>query len=373
MIYLDNASTTYMFKECLDDFEEYGCKKFYNPSGVSKLSLSMSKILDGARKVLLDKMNARRGEIIFTSGATESNNLALLGSFRKGNYDYIISAGEHPSVENVCQKLTLLGGNVKKVPLDHFGRVDLEQLKNALSPRTRLISCMFVSNETGAINDIAKISALKDEICPKALLHVDGVQGFCKEEIDLDKLKVDLFSISAHKFHGPKGVGALYVRNLQNLKPQNLGGGQEKGYRSGTENVAGICAMARAVKMTDIQKNKKNVQKIAEKMKKTLKKCEFIEIFESDSPYVLSVSFEGINGETMVHALEERGVIIGTGSACSAKKSGNRILSGIGFSNEKIRHSVRISFSFEQSEEEIEKAGNIIVDTYLNLRNRGNL
>ena len=226
---------------------------------------------------------------------------------------------------------------------------------------------MHVSNETGAINDLEKISKLRKKLSPSALLHVDGVQAFCKINCNVDNLLIDFYTISAHKFHGPKGVGALYVRNIEKLKNIVYGGGQEKGYRSGTENVAGIMAMQDAIDNINIDKNLAHVNYLNENFKSVLKAFDSknqISFIETKSPYILSIGFSGVNGETLMRSLEDKGVLVGIGSACSTKKSGNRILESIGLKKEEIKTHIRVSFDFSQTVKEVAEAAKIIYQTY---------
>ncbi len=406
MIYLDNAATTKMFEECAMEYQKYACTNFFNPSTNYIYGVNISKKLDEVRQKLLSKLGAKKGDIIFTGGATESNNLAIRGSLRKG-WQHVFSLGEHPSVFSLAKNLEEENGDgfIKFVPLQKNGQIDYLMLEKTLSPKTRLISTIHVSNETGAINDIKRISLLRDKICPKALLHVDGVQAFCKLNFSLDDLGVDLYTISAHKFHGPKGVGALYVRNKSSLKNIVFGGGQEFGLRSGTENVAGIMAMACAIDKIDVNSNFLKVQKLQSVFKNRLSSVEGVSFLfdENDinetensfaakanvanlkegekncviskiskisktsenliSPYILSLSFDGVNGETLMRALEND-VVVGMGSACSAKKAGNRVLEGLGQEKSKIKSSLRVSFNAYLSEQEVEKAADIIAEKY---------
>lgn len=371
MIFLDNAGTTKMFEECLEIYEQYACKDFFNPSALSVESLNVSKTLSEVEKYFLNVLDAKEGNVLFTGCATESNNLAIKGSIRTGDWEYVFSAGEHPSVYNVAKKLEADGLKVKIVPLDKDGKVDLCELENTLSPKTRLLSIMFVSNETGAINDIEKISKLKDKICPRAIFHVDGVQGFMKIPISLRKTSVDLFSFSAHKIHGPKGVAGLYVKNKNALKELCQGGGQQYGLRSGTENVPAIMQFRKAVELIDVKKNFENVTNLKKIFNENLRGVDGLEILNfNGSPYIESLIFKGVKGETMLHALDAKGVIVGLGSACSSKKAGNRILDEIGISKDDIISSVRISFNAYQSEEEIIEASKIIKETYIDIKER---
>lgn len=370
MIFLDNAGTTKMFDECAGIYKYYACEKFYNPSAMSRESSLLHQLLDDTRKFFLKKLGATSGTVIFTGGATESNNLAIRGSVRNGNFEYLFSSGEHPSVYNVAKSLQNEGKAVNFIKLTSVGTVNIDDLRLKLNANVRLISIMLVSNETGAINDIKKITLLRDELCPKALLHVDAVQGFMKIPFSLQG--VDLLTFSAHKFHGPKGVGGLYVKNSTILKNIVYGGGQEFGLRSGTENVAGIMAMRKACELIDVRENFEKVSHLKEVFNQNLN-CEGIQILNfGGSPYIESLVFNGVKGETMLHALEERGVIVGLGSACSSKKAGNRILQEIGIPNTDIVSSVRVSFNAYMSEKEIFDASQIIVEVYNDIKRRVN-
>ncbi len=375
MIYLDNASTTKMFNECADVHKTFSCNEYFNPSAMSAKSVEVSRHLAEAEKYILSRLGAKEGNIIFTGCATESNNLAIRGSLRTGDYEYVFSAGEHPSVENVAKRLQLEGYKVHFVPLDkEYGYVDLEKLKEVLSEKTRLISIMHVSNETGAINDLAAISKLKMQICPNAILHVDGVQGFMKIPINLRSTAIDLYSFSGHKIHGPKGIAGLYVKNKAALKPLFEGGGQQFGLRSGTENVSGIMQLKKAVELIDENKNLEKVKSLkllfhTSFLKDALDAGLKINDFEG-SPYITNLVFTGVKGETMLHALETEGVIVGLGSACSSKKAGNRVLENIGMRRECIISSVRISFNAYMSEDEVKTAAEIISKVYLDIKKR---
>ncbi len=365
MIYLDNAATTPMFEGAAEEYKKYACELFYNPSAGYGEAIKISRLLQEARRAVLDRLGATKGDIIFTSGATESNNLAIQGSERGGKWEYVFSAGEHPSVNNVAKSLQQKGCIVHFIPLNEDGQVDYLALEKVLNEKTRLISVIHVSNETGAINDIARISMLRDRLSPKALIHVDGVQAFCKIPFSIDRLGIDLYTISSHKFHGPKGVGALYVRNKGGLKNIVFGGGQEGGLRSGTENVAGIMAMKWAVEHTCVQENFEKVSLLKASFLSGLKLDENISVIDIGSPYILSLSFKNVKGETLMRAVENE-VILGMGSACSTKQAGNRILEQL-ISRDKVISSVRVSFNANLSVDEVKRAGEIINREYYKL------
>ena len=370
MIFLDNAGTTKMFDECLDIYRKYACDDFFNPSALASNSLEVSKKLADVEKFFLGKLGVSDGNVLFTGCATESNNLAIKGSLRSGDWEYVFSVGEHPSVYNVAKKLENDGLKVHFIPLEKDGRVNLTELERVLNEKTRLLSVMHVSNETGAINDLQKISQIKNRKCPKAILHVDGVQGFMKIPLSLRNTAIDLYSFSAHKIHGPKGVAGLYVKNKSSLKELFQGGGQQFGLRSGTENVPGIMQFQKAVSLIDVEKNLQNVKALKSRFVDVLEKAGIKVLHFDGSPYICNVVFRGVKGETMLHALDEKGVVIGLGSACSAKKAGNRVLEEIGFAKDEIISSARISFNAYQSLDEIENAAKIIVETYEDIKER---
>lgn len=364
MIYLDNAATTNMFEKAVDVYKKYACQSFFNPSANYREGIEIAKELQDAKKRLLNKLGASKGNIIYTGGATESNNLAIMGSKRNGKWEYVFSVGEHPSVYNVAKELEMQGHKVHFVPLTKEGKIDVSALVEVLNDRTRLVSVMHVSNETGAVNDIQYIVAIIKDKAQNALVHVDGVQAFCKIPVCLDELNVDFYTISAHKFHGPKGVGALYVKNLNSLKNIVFGGGQEGGLRSGTENVAGIMAMDFMLSQIDIQTNYKKVSLLRQTVVEVLSKSDSVDVIDSDSPYIVSVGFKGVNGETLMRALQDYGVIVGMGSACSAKKSGNRILESMGYDKDAVKSRIRISFNEGLSAEEVQFAAETILKVY---------
>ncbi len=363
-VFLDNASTTIASKEAIETFVKYSAEEFYNPSAEYKQSNNVSNELQKARDFVLDRLGAKKGTVVFTSGATESNNLALRGSQREGSWEYVFSSGEHSSVFNVAKALSNEGKIVKFIPLDKNGQINYDALPALINEKTRLVSLIYVSNETGAINDIKKAVEIIRSINKRTLIHVDGVQAFNKIPFSLDELGVDFFSYSSHKFHGMKGNGGLYVKNIEGLKSLVYGGGQEFGKRSGTENVAGIMSSVAVMKSIDINDNLKKVQLLNDAFKKYFYDKDDVEIFETNgSPYILSVSFKGVNGETLMRALEND-VIVGKGSACGSKTAGNRVLEAIGFDSKRVKSSIRVSFDYNNTLEEINCASQKIYEVY---------
>ena len=369
MIFLDNASTTKIRPEAISEIERSHAL-FYNPSALSGKSLEVRREIDGAKQKICKALGVDyNNNLIITGSATEADNLAIFGSAKKTGDQFVFGAGEHQAVFASANELKLRGYNVVFAPLNKIEEVDLDKLKEILQKPTAFVSIMHVSNETGAINDISKISRLVKNLWPNAIFHSDGVQAFGKIQTNVLKLGVDLYSISGHKVGGPKGIGALYVKNIAKLKPIIFGGGQEFGIRSGTENTAYILALSKVVGTFQIEKNFEYVKKLSNIVRTYFEGKEGITINspKSASPYILSLSFEGIRGETLVHILEEKGVIVGTGSACSSKKTTNRTLEAIGLSREQIEGAIRISFSHENKEDEVLKACEIIEEGYKNL------
>lgn len=351
MVFLDNASTTQMHHSLSELLLKYNEFFFYNPGALYRLGTQVSNDISTARKEIIQCLGGKIGDnFIFTSGATEANNMALSVAkrFKKGKI--LISNGEHPSMYNTALELKNLGYDVEFISLDNTGKVDVDDFKNKVTKDVCFISCMHVSNETGAINDIQKFVKYAKNINKNVVFHCDGVQAYGKLDVNVTALGVDMYTITAHKIHGPKGVGGLYIKSGLNLRPQVFGGGQEFGLRSGTENVAGIIAFAEACKLAK-QSQKSNYEYIT-KLKNTLlaelDKIDYKPIIVSDetcSPYVVSLLCKNLRGETILHKLDDEGFMIGNGSACSTKKRGNRVLSESGFDSTEIEGALRISFS----------------------------
>lgn len=373
MIFLDNASTTCLCDEAKSEIEK-SHDLFYNPSAVYGKSLEIRKKLDEAKQNICRALGVSyNNNLIITGSATEANNLAIFGSIKKTDSQLVFGAGEHPSVYNCALELKARGFNVVFAPLAKTGEIDLEILSKILEKPTAFVSIMTVSNETGAINNIQKISKLVRKTNPNAIFHSDGVQAFGKISTNVLNMDVDLFSISAHKIGGPKGIGALYVKNIKKLKPIIFGGGQEFGLRSGTENTMFTLAFGAIAKCLKIKENFEKTNEIRNYVRNFFENKDGVEINspKDASPYVLSLSFCGVRGETLVHVLEGDDVIIGTGSACSSKKGAlNRTLEEMGKTKEENEGAVRISFSKETTLDEVKQACNIIYDSYLKLKEK---
>ncbi len=360
MIYLDNAATTKLDEECMDVIMRYNIECFYNPSALYRKAMENGNALKKARGVIAKSMGAGSQEIFFTSSGSEADNIALLCSLRAKTGRVIVGASEHSAVYNTALELKVRGYDVEFVACDSFGRTDLNKLKDLLDEKVVLVSIMHVCNETGALNDLAAISKIIKEKSPRAIFHSDGVQAYGKIDVNVKALGLDLYSVSAHKVHAPKGVGALYCRSGIFLKTFVFGGGQEGGVRSATENLSGIMAFADVVERNfkDIKGNFIKVQEVRAYLKEQLQdKFDNIKIntdMENSSPYIFSFALNSARGEVLVHCLEDKGVIIGTGSACNSQKSTKRIPQALGISDNYAQGMLRVSFNEKNTKEEVD-------------------
>lgn len=355
MIYFDNASTTKCTEESINIVNTYMREKYFNPSSMYHEGICAKQDLESARETILKKLHAD-GKIYFTAGGTESDNLALLGSKKVKGGRVIISNAEHSAVYYTAMELKQRGFDVVLAPVTEKGAVDEEAFRNLLTPETTLVSVIHVSNETGAINDIGKLSALTKEIAPKALFHSDGVQAFGKIEINLRATKVDLYSMSAHKIGAPKGLGALYCAKNVNLSPIVFGGGQEGGVRSSTENTPAIMAFKAAAEARYSELNATHIKlnAIRAVLFDAIKDIPDIKILSDSesSPYIVTFSTPKVRGEVMQHALEREGILVGTGSACSSNKASRRVAEGLGLKGKYIDGVTRISLFIDNTIEE---------------------
>ncbi len=358
MIYLDNAATTapspQAFACAAQEYREW----YFNPSARYGGGFAVQKKLDGARKNLLAYIaDPAAFELIFTSCGTEADNQAVFSSARRGNA--VTTAGEHAAVERSFTELKNRGVEPRFAPLLSDGRADIEALLSLVDDKTSLVSVVHVNNETGAINDIADIARRVKKKNPRTVVHSDGVQAFGKLAFRLPK-EVDLYSVSAHKIGGLKGTGALLKRKSLALAPFLHGGGQEGGLRSGTENVPGILAFAYAAaeKFPHIAENYEHAARLNARMWDMLSKSgRFMRISPADgSPYILSVSVAGARGEVLQRMLFDRGVCVGTGSACSSKNRFSRVIAACGYGEDVLDGVLRVSFSPENTVEEAEHA-----------------
>ena len=371
MIYLDNCATTKPYDEVLKTFVEVNNNYYGNPASINKYGKTVNKLLNAARTQVADILGVESDTIYFTSCATESNNIALLGSVEHkkdfGNR-IIVSRIEHPSVLETFRELEHRGFILDYVNVDENGFIDLEHLKSLLTKETILVSVMHVNNIFGAIQPIEGIVEILKEY-PKIHFHVDGVQGVLKEKIDLTM--IDSYSISAHKFHGLKGVGVLYLKSRRTTHNITFGGGQENGLRSGTVNVPGAVSLAKALRLSQEKVNDVK-EKHYEYKKLIVDELSAIEHVIINSPLqndfvdsIINISLPKIKGEAIINALNERGIMVSTTSACSSRTFHlNEALYARGLSRENIEGSIRVSFSYETKLEEVRKFIEIFKDEY---------
>ena len=360
MIYLDNCATTKPYKEVLETFVEVNDNYYGNPASINKFGKTTNKLLDAARKQLADILKVKKETIYFTSCATESNNIAIIGSVEHkkdfGNR-IIVSKIEHPSVLETYRELERRGFILDYLNVDSNGLIDLNHLKSLLTKETILLSVMHVNNVYGGVQPIKEIVELLKEY-PKVHFHVDGVQGVLKKEINLSD--IDSYSISAHKFHGIKGVGVLYLKSRRTVHNITFGGGQENGLRSGTVNVAGAVSLAKALRLS-YERTPDVLKKHREFKKLIINELDSINHVVINSPLddnyvdsIINISLPKIKGEAIVNSLNERGIMVSTTSACSSKTFHlNEALYARGLSKENIEGSIRVSFSYKTKLEEI--------------------
>ncbi|WP_342494246.1 cysteine desulfurase family protein [Bacillus sp. FSL M7-0307] len=360
MIYLDNSATTKPYPEVLQVHQQVSERFFGNPSSLHQLGIDASRLLSETRKQILHYTGFTQYEIIFTSGATEANNIAIKGAalakMNRGRH-IVTTAIEHPSViESFEQLKTLFGFDISYIQVNEHGRADMTHLKEVLRPDTVLVSLMHVNNETGAIQPIEEAASIIRTYAKEAIFHVDDVQGIGKVPLP-KKMDIDLLTMSGHKIHGLKGTGALFLKKEIVLAPFITGGEQELGLRSGTENPAGAVSLAKAIKQSFEYLNKHHDEMIALKteLEQQLGKIEGIVIntpLTHSAPHIVNFSVPGIQIEVLLHMLEKEGIYVSTTSACSAKKKEpSRVLLAMGKSEEAAKSSMRISLTYGQGPE----------------------
>lgn len=362
-VYFDNSSTTKMNEEAIEAVASGMREYFGNPSSLHNLGLKSEKKLRECREILAKTINASESEIYFNAGGTEGNNLILKGILKPGSH-YMTTPFEHASVLNTVRRLSDNGVKVTYLKLDENGRIDLEYLKESITKDTVLVSIMHVNNEVGVIQDIEKIGQIIKENSTRAKFHVDGVQSYTKIPVDVKKMNIDFFTASAHKFHGPKGCGFVYVKKNNNLVPLIEGGSQEFGLRAGTQNIGCIMGLTKAAEIA-YRNMENNFEKVKEIKERFIEKLKFIDnirinspLSDEFSPYILNVSFRGVRGEVLLHFFEESGVYVSTGSACSSKErvriGGSYVLKSLGLNNDEIGGGIRFSFSDDNTLEEVD-------------------
>ena len=360
MVYLDNNATTPVDPAAVEKMAQFLKEHFGNPSSLYPIGRQVKEMITEARKTVAKAMGASRTEIIFTGSGTEADNFAIRGVLDSApeKNEFITSAIEHPAVIQTANFLEKKGIKVTYVPVDKYGTVDLQFLKDAITPQTSLISIMLANNEIGTIQPVEEISHIAKE--KGILVHTDAVQAFGKMAVDVNKLGVDLLSISAHKIHGPKGVGALFIRKGTNLWPLIYGGHQEREMRAGTENTAGIIGLGEAVRVIKERgdKDKKRIERLAEKLKKgiedTIPKVKFNGHAKNRIKGTLNFAFLGLEAEAILLALATKGIYVSTGSACSeGAEDVSHVLDAIGLKPEVARSCIRLSLGRFNTEQDI--------------------
>lgn len=363
-VYLDNSATTKCFKDVAELMTKIMCEDYGNPSSMHNKGMQAEIYIRNAKDIIARNLKVNEKEILFTSGGTESDNIALIGSamanYRAGRH-LITTKIEHPAILQTMKYLEEQGFEVTYLPVDKYGIIRLEDLEKAITKDTILVSIMHTNNEIGALQPIEEAGRLIKQINPKIIFHVDAVQGFGKFRIHPKKMNIDLLSVSGHKIHGPKGVGFLYINEKIKIKPIIYGGGQQKGMRSGTENVPGVAGLAKAVEMiyADLDENIEKLHRLKEHFIAGIEQIPEIKINgltgRESAPHIVSVSIRGIRSEVMLHALEEKGIYISAGSACASNKpQTSDTLKAIGVEKELLDSTIRFSFSEFTTQEEID-------------------
>ena len=377
-VYLDNSATTRPFAEVVEAMHQSMTEQYYNPSALYAPAMHAEHALADARRVIAASLQASEKNVIFTSGGTESDNLAIWGWLQgqRKPGEVLYTAAEHAAVKNACMEAEARFGSIaREIPLLANGSVDLDALREMLCENTQLICVMHVCNETGVIMPLEEICTLRDKYAPQAAIHVDGVQGYLRVLFSFKKLKVQSYALSAHKIHGPKGVGALVVREGHRIKPQMAGGGQQNNLRSGTENTYGIAGMRAAVEtypadaLEKMQANKLLLVKLLREALPETTVVGFLPEDEHSAGHILSVAFPPVRAETLLHALEADGIYVGTGSACSSKKGKHSsVLKAMGCSNAVMDGAIRISLCPFNTEEEMRHTAEKMIEKVTMLR-----
>ncbi len=368
-IYFDNSATTRPYREVCEIMAQTAFENYGNPSSLHKKGMEAEGVVKGARSTIAKKLGAREDEIYFTSGGTENANTAIFGAVSASRKKHIITTeGEHPCVLEPIRQLEKKGYEVTYLPLDKNGFPSMEVLQDMVNENTALVCMMHVNNEVGAITDIEAAGKIIKRKNPETLFFADCVQSFCK--IPVKAAWCDMLSISGHKIHGPKGIGALYVKKGVRLIPHTYGGGQEKNLRPGTENVPAIAGLAEASELNtgfnaaDVKKHL--AERILSEIPNTVINNQD---FEKSADYILNISFPGARSEVILHFLESKGVYVSSGSACSSNKPGkSHVLTAMGLDNKIIDSSIRFSFCSDNTIEEADKTVEILKEVLPNIR-----
>lgn len=361
---MDNSATTRCFPEVAQIVTGVMCKEYGNPSSMHHKGVEAEAYIKEARQVLARLLKVNEKEILFTSGGTESDNIALIGTamanHRRGKH-LITTRIEHPAILQTMQYLEKQGFEVTYLSVDGEGKVDLQELREAIRQDTILVSIMHTNNEIGSVQPIAEAGTLIKSCNPQTLFHVDAVQGFGKFRISPSKMHVDMLSVSGHKIHGPKGIGFLYIKDQTKINPIMYGGGQQKGMRSGTENVPAIAGLAKAADLIykDLDTDMNRMYALRDRFIEEIMQLEDVSINgmpgHAGAAHIVSLSVRGVRSEVLLHALEDRGIYVSAGSACASNKpQTSATLKAIGVDKDLLDSTIRLSFSVFTTEEEIE-------------------
>ena len=370
---MDNSATTKPVPEVIEAMALSMREQFYNPSALYTKAVETERSLSQARDIVAAPLGVKREQVIFTSGGTESNNLGILGHLKqlRDGGKVLYSGAEHAAVRNGSLEAETMGFTVERIPLTRRGAVDLRALEGMLDETVRLICVMQVCNETGIVMPIERVVQLRDRLAPQAAVHVDGVQGYLRQLMNMKKINIQSYAASAHKVHGPKGVGALFIQEGHRISPLIVGGGHQRGLRAGTDNTVGAAGFAAAVKAWKpaAYETLRGIKaEMAETLLKTIPGAAIIGPAPEDddsAPHILCMSFPPVKAETMVHALEQEGVIAGTGSACSSRSRKYSVaLSEMGIEPRLMDSAIRLSFSVLNTRAESEAAVRIIAKQY---------
>ncbi len=364
--YLDNSATTRCSQTVADKMMEMLVKDYGNPSSLHMKGVTAENAINEAKKKIARTLKVNDKEILFTSGGTESNNLAIIGSamanHRAGKH-IITTVMEHASVSSTMKFLEENGFEVTYLGVDSLGHISPDELENAIREDTILVSIMHVNNEIGAVNDMEEIGRIIKEKNPNTLFHIDAIQSYGKLWVYPKKMKCDLLSVSGHKFHGPKGCGFLYIKDKTKIRPIIYGGGQQKGMRSGTENVPAYAALGLAAEeiYTGFEEKQNHLYELRDYFIQEVTKIPGIsingDISHNNAPHIVSVSIEGVRAEVILHALEDKEIYVSAGSACSSNKPAiSSTLKGIGVKPELLDSTVRFSFCVHTTREELDYA-----------------
>lgn len=374
MIYLDNSATTRPFDSVVDAMVMSMKEAYYNASASYKPAVDVDKAIRECRKAIAREVGASEDEVIFTAGGTESDNLAILGvaqSLRE-KANFVCSEIEHPAVLETIQRVERLGHEVRVMPIGADGLVDLKACEALFDEHTAFVSCMQVSNETGAIQPVEEIARLARAKNKNVIVHVDGVQGFMRVPMHMGRMGVDLYALSGHKIHGPKGVGALVCRKPIRLIPQTTGGGQEKNLRSGTYNSTGIVGLHAAIKEMAVRREEvARLSALKAHLWERVSALPQVRVNgphpgdPASAPHILSLSFDGVRGEVMRNALEGAGILVSTGSACAShKQKVSSSLRAMGLTQEQADGTIRVSLGLDNTMEDMDAAADQMIKMF---------